>query len=43
MPNFYTQEMQKLLNKCPYNGDDCCNCGKCKCIRRNRKSAKLSQ
>ena len=19
--NFYTQEMQKLLKKCPYNGD----------------------
>lgn len=42
-PNFYVQEMQKLLNKCPYNGDDCCMCKKCQCVRRNRESAKLSQ
>lgn len=35
--------MQKLLKKCPYNGDECCNCKKCQCVRRNRESAKLSQ
>lgn len=34
--NFYTQEMQKLLKKCPYNGDECCDCKKCQCVRRNR-------
>ena len=41
--NFYTAEMNKLLNKCPFNGDDRCNCKKCQCVRRNRESAKLSQ
>ena len=35
--------MQKLFNKCPYNGDERCNCKKCLCVRRNRESAKLSQ
>lgn len=41
--NFYTQEMQKLLKKCPFNGDERCDCKKCNCVRRNRESAKLSQ
>ena len=41
--NFYTQEMEKLLKKCPFNGDERCNCKKCNCVRRNRESAKLSQ
>lgn len=41
--NFYTQEMQKLLKKCPFNGDERCKCKKCNCVRRNRESAKLSQ
>ena len=35
--------MQKLFKKCPYNGDECCKCKKCQCVRRNRESAKLSQ
>lgn len=35
--------MQKLLKKCPYNGDERCDCKKCNCVRRNRESAKLSQ
>ena len=34
--NFYTQEMQKLLKKCPFNGDEKCDCKKCNCVRRNR-------
>lgn len=35
--------MTKLFNKCPFNGDERCNCKKCQCVRRNRESAKLSQ
>lgn len=35
--------MQKILKKCPYNGDKKCLCKKCQCVRRNRESAKLSQ
>jgi hypothetical protein len=35
--------MQKLLKKCPFNGDERCKCKKCNCVRRNRESAKLSQ
>lgn len=35
--------MQKILKKCPYNGDKKCDCKKCQCVRRNRESAKLSQ
>lgn len=41
--NFYTHEISKLFNKCPFNGDDRCDCKKCQCVRRNRESAKLSQ
>lgn len=41
--NFYATEMTKLFNKCPFNGDERCNCKKCQCVRRNRESAKLSQ
>jgi uncharacterized coiled-coil protein SlyX len=41
--NFYATEMTKLFNKCPFNGDERCNCKKCLCVRRNRESAKLSQ
>ena len=41
--NFYAHEMNKLLNKCPFNGDERCNCKKCQCVRRNRESAKLNQ
>ena len=41
--NFYTNEMTKLFNKCPFNGDERCNCKKCQCVRRNRESAKLNQ
>ncbi len=33
--NFYTNEMNKLLNKCPLNGDEPCNCKKCQCVLRN--------
>jgi len=35
--------MTKLFNKCPFNGDERCNCKKCQCVRRNRESAKLNQ
>lgn len=42
-PNFYAHEMNKLLNKCPFNGDERCQCKKCQCVRRNRESAKLNQ
>ena len=35
--------MNKLFKKCPFNGDERCNCKKCQCVRRNRESAKLSQ
>jgi hypothetical protein len=41
--NFYASEMTKLFNKCPFNGDERCDCKKCQCVRRNRESAKLSQ
>ena len=41
--NFYSSEMSKLFNKCPFNGDERCDCKKCQCVRRNRESAKLSQ
>jgi hypothetical protein len=41
--SFYASEMQKILKKCPYNGDKKCDCKKCQCVRRNRESAKLSQ
>lgn len=34
--NFYAAEMSKLFNKCPFNGDERCNCKKCQCVRRNR-------
>lgn len=34
--NFYATEMTKLFNKCPFNGDERCNCKKCQCVRRNR-------
>ena len=41
--NFYASEMTKLFKKCPFNGDERCDCKKCQCVRRNRESAKLSQ
>ena len=41
--NFYANEMTKLFNKCPFNGDERCSCKKCQCVRRNRESAKLNQ
>jgi hypothetical protein len=43
MTNFYTSELAKLFNKCPFNGDESCACKKCQCVRRNRQSAMLSQ
>ena len=41
--NYYLKMIEKLKNKCVYNGEDECNCKKCQCIRRNRNSAKESQ
>ncbi|CAD8123312.1 unnamed protein product [Paramecium sonneborni] len=41
--NYYLKMIEKLKNKCVYNGEEECNCKKCQCIRRNRNSAKESQ
>ncbi|CAD8120931.1 unnamed protein product [Paramecium sonneborni] len=41
--NYYLKMIDKLKNKCVYNGEEECNCKKCQCIRRNRNSAKESQ
>ncbi|CAD8191463.1 unnamed protein product [Paramecium pentaurelia] len=41
--NYYLKMIEKLKNKCVYNGEEECNCKKCLCIRRNRNSAKESQ
>lgn len=41
--NYYLKTIDKLLNKCVFNGEERCNCKKCQCIRRNRSSAKESQ
>ncbi|KAL4442831.1 hypothetical protein ABPG74_010720 [Tetrahymena malaccensis] len=41
--NYYLKTIDKLLNKCVFNGDEKCDCKKCQCIRRNRNSAKESQ
>jgi hypothetical protein len=37
------ESLDKLMNKCPFNGDEKCTCKKCQCVRRNRESAKNSQ
>ncbi|CAD8091536.1 unnamed protein product [Paramecium sonneborni] len=41
--NYYLKMIEKLKNKCVYNGEENCKCNKCECIRRNRNSAKESQ
>ncbi|CAD8175158.1 unnamed protein product [Paramecium octaurelia] len=41
--NYYLKMIEKLKNKCVYNGEEICNCKKCQCIRRNRNSANESQ
>ncbi|KAM3129726.1 hypothetical protein pb186bvf_018117 [Paramecium bursaria] len=41
--NYYLKMIEKLKNKCVYNGEETCECKKCQCIRRNRNSAKESQ
>lgn len=40
---YYLESLDKLMNKCPFNGDERCDCKKCQCVRRNRESAKNSQ
>ncbi|CAD8154675.1 unnamed protein product [Paramecium octaurelia] len=41
--NYYLKMIERLKNKCVYNGEENCNCKKCQCIRRNRNSANESQ
>ncbi|CAD8079380.1 unnamed protein product [Paramecium sonneborni] len=41
--NYYLRMIEKLKNKCVYNGEQNCSCKKCQCVRRNRNSANESQ
>ncbi|CAD8055978.1 unnamed protein product [Paramecium primaurelia] len=41
--NYYLKMIERLKNKCVYNGEENCNCKKCQCIRRNRNSANEAQ
>lgn len=33
---YYLESLDRLMNKCPFNGDERCSCKKCQCVRRNR-------
>ena len=33
---YYLESLDRLMNKCPFNGDERCSCKKCQCVLRNR-------